>query len=245
MPPVIIAAGIGVAAGIGGAVISSSATKKAVNAQTAATNANNALAREQFAVNSGNLNPAIQRGNAAGGYVNDLLGIGGDPAASKAAFDRFRDSSGYKFQLSEGLGAVNSNAYARGMGQSGATMKALQDRGNALADSSLQGYLGNLQNVSNQGTQAASSLAGVSTNMVGQISNNNQNQATTVGNAALTNASNINGTINNLLNAGGYAYGSSYGNKTPSAATSVPWPPTNGYNTPPIYGGGGIDPRFA
>jgi hypothetical protein len=216
MPPVIIAAGIGAAASVGGSLISSSANKKAVKAQTDATNANNALAREQFGINSGNLNPAIQRGNAAGGYVNDLLGIGGDPAASKAAFDRFRDSSGYQFQLSEGLGAVNSNAYAKGMGQSGATYKALQNRGAALADSSLQGYLGNLQNVSSQGTQAAGALAGVSTNYVGQVSNNNQNQATTVGNAALSNAANWSGTLQNLANIGGYAYGSSYGSPKPA-----------------------------
>lgn len=224
MPPVIIAGAIAGTAAIGGAVISSSATKSAANSAASAAAQNNQLARDQFAVNSANLSPAIQRGNAAGGYVNDLLGIGGDPAAADAAFGKFRDSTGYQFQLNQGLGAVNSNAYARGMGQSGATYKALQDRGTQIANGSFQGYLGDLQNVSSQGTQAASSLAGVSTNYTGQVAANNNNAADAAGNAALSNASNINGTIQNLINAGGYVYGSSYGNPSGGGSSSPgPW----------------------
>ena len=213
MPPIIIAGAIAGTAAIGGAVIASSASSKATHAAQDAAAANNTLARDQFAVNSGNLSPAIQRGNAAGGYINDLLGIGGDPAAAAKAFDQYKASTGYQFQLQQGLGAVNANAYAKGMGQSGATYKALQDRGNNVASQSFNGYLGNLQNISSQGTQAASSLAGVSTNYVGQTSANNNNAADAAGNAALVNGSNINGTINNLINAGAYAYGSSYGDK--------------------------------
>ena len=221
MPPLIIAAGIGAAASVGGAALASSASKKAVNAQTAATNANNALAAQQYATNSGNLNPAIERGNQAGGYINSLLMGGGDQAAASKAFDTYRNSTGYQYQLSQGLGAINSNAYARGMGDSGATLKALQTRGNNIADQSFNTYLGNLQNVSQQGTAAASSLAGVGTQYVGQVSANNNNQATTVGNAALSNASNINGTISNLINAGAYAYGSSYGGKSQAAKNAA------------------------
>lgn len=211
MPVALIAAGVGAVASVGSAVISSNATKSAVKAQTAATNANNALAQQQFAVNQGNLNPAIERGNQAGGYIADLLGTGGDPAKAKAAFENYQGSTGYQYQLQQGLGAVNSNAYARGMGDSGATMKALQNRGNALADQSFNSYIGNLQNISSQGTAAAGNLAGVSQNYVGQVSANNNGQATTVGNAALSNAANISGTVQNLINAGAYAYGSSYG----------------------------------
>jgi hypothetical protein len=92
--------------------------------------------------------------------------------------------------------------------------KALQDRGNNIASQSFGGYLGELSRVSDRGTTAASSLAGVGTNMVGQVSSNNNAAADARGNAALVNASNINGTINNLINAGAYAYGSSYGKKT-------------------------------
>lgn len=211
---VFVAVGAAVAGTVASSAISSSATNKASRAATDAAAANNTLAKDQFGVNFGNLTPAITRGNQAGGYVNDLLGVGGDPAAASAAFGKYQDSTGYKYQLAQGLGSVNSNAYARGMGQSGATYKALQTRGNDIANTSVNTYLGNLQNVSQQGTSAASSLAGVSTNYVGQVSANNSSAADAVGNAALTNARNVNGSIQNLINAGAYAYGSSYGKKT-------------------------------
>lgn len=236
MPVAIIAAGVAAAGAVGGAVISSSATSKAANAAKDAAAANNSLAASQYATNSANLNPAIERGNQAGGYINSLLMGGGDQAAATKAFDTFQNSTGYQYQLAQGLGAVNSNAYARGMGDSGATLKALQTRGNNLADQSFQSYIGNLQNVSQQGTAAASSLAGVGTQYVAQTSANNNAAADATGNAALTNASNINGTINNLINAGAYAYGSSYGSKTPSpAASGLVAPSTYGRAASPYY----------
>jgi hypothetical protein len=213
MPVAFIAASV--VGSVSSAAISSSATKKAVAAQRDATAANNALAREQYANNSANLSPDITRGKTAGSYVDALLGIGGDPAASAKAFDTFRDSTGYKFQLSEGLNAVNSNAYARGMGDSGATLKALQERGNNIAAQSAQSYIGNLQNISEQGTGAASALAGVGAQYVNQVSGNNQNLADAIGNGAMSRANSTNGAIQNLINAGAYAYGSSYAPKTP------------------------------
>jgi hypothetical protein len=221
MPIALVAAGA--VGAIGSAAIASSASSKASKAATTAAAANNTLARETYASNSANLNPAIQRGNAAGGYVNDLLGIGGDPAAAAKAFDTFQGSTGYKYQLDQGLGAVNSNAYARGMGDSGATLKALQDRGNSIAQGSFQTYLSNLQGVSNQGTGAASSLAGVGTDFVGRVSANNNAAADAVGNAALKGAGYTTDALKNLINAGSFAYGSSYG------APKVPQPVTPGY----------------
>jgi hypothetical protein len=240
MPVALIAAGVAAAGSVAGAAISSSAAKKAAKTQADASAQSNALAREQYASNAANLNPAIARGNQAAGYVGDLLGIGGDPAASQAAFQRFRDSSGYQFQLSEGLGAINANAYARGMGDSGATLKALQDRGNAMAQGSFQTYLGNLQNVSNQGTTAASALAGVGQNLVSNVTANNNQSADAAGNAALVRANGINGSIQNLINAGAYAYGSSYGQKpaaiAPPANTNTPW--TGGWPWQTVQYGG-------
>jgi hypothetical protein len=55
-------------------------------------------------INSGNLSPAIARGNEAGGYVQQLLGMGGDPAAAAKAFDTIQNSTGYQFQLNQGSG---------------------------------------------------------------------------------------------------------------------------------------------
>jgi hypothetical protein len=224
MPVAIVAAGIGAVGAIGGAVIASSASHHAADVAAQSAAANNSLASSQFATNSANMSPAIARGNAAGGYVQDLLGIGGDPAAAAKAFDTYKGSTGYQFQLNQGLGAVNSNAYARGMGDSGATLKALQQRGNDVAAQSFNSYLGNLQDISRQGTTAASSLAGVSTNYVGQVAANNNNAADAAGSAALSSGANWASALRNIGNSAAYAYGSSYGAKT------QPPPPYNPIN---------------
>jgi hypothetical protein len=108
---------------------------------------------------------------------------------------------------------VNANAYARGMGDSGATLKALQQRGNDVAAQSFNGYIQNLQNISQQGTTAASSLAGVSTNYVGQVSSNNNNASDAAGNAQLTSGAAWTNALQNVANSAAYAYGSSYNPK--------------------------------
>jgi hypothetical protein len=85
MPPALIAAGVGAAASIGGAIIGGNSTKKA--AQQAAdtslqvANTNNALARDIYGQNQQALSPFMQRGNAAGDQINALLGLGGAQAA--------------------------------------------------------------------------------------------------------------------------------------------------------------------
>jgi len=205
MPPAVILAGAAVA----GSAISASASNKATKAAKKAAADNNALAREQYGLNSANLSPYISRGNQAGGLISGLLGTG-DKAASDAAYSTFRNASGYQNILNEGLASVNSNAYARGMGNSGATLKALQDRGSSIADSSLNNYIGQLRGTEGTGLAAANGLAGVGTNLVNQVSSNNNSAATATGNAALYNASQQNSLIQNLLNAGASAYGSSY-----------------------------------
>ncbi len=81
MPPVVIAAGIGAAAGIGGAALSSSAQKKAAKkAASSAENTaaqNNALQERIYGQNQAILNPYVTRGNEAGSAINALLGISG------------------------------------------------------------------------------------------------------------------------------------------------------------------------
>lgn len=87
MPPVVVAAGIGAAAGIGGAALSASAQKKAAksasNSAASTAAANNALARENREFSAARLDPYAHRGNEAGNAINALLGISGTlPAAN-------------------------------------------------------------------------------------------------------------------------------------------------------------------
>lgn len=202
MPPVAIAAGIGAVGSIAGGVISSNGAKNAAktqqnstNAQIAANNANQQMIR-------GLSQPTIDRGNAAGQIYSGLLGVGGDPAASQQALATYRGSSGYQDLLNTGLGAVNANAYARGMGDSGATLKALQARGMNLADQNVNQYLGNLNTLIQTGNSAIGNVAGVATQTTQANNGALQAGADASGNAALIGANGWQNALKNLTNIG-------------------------------------------
>lgn len=210
MPPVVIGAGIGAVGSIAGGVISSNGAKGAAKAQANSTNqqiaANNAN-RQQIV---GLSQPSIDRGNAAGQIYSGLLGAGGDPNAAASALATYRGSTGYQDLLNTGLGAVNSNAYAHGMGDSGATLKALQSKGMALADQNVQQYLGNLNTLIQTGNSAIGNVAGVATNTTNANNAALQAGADASGNASLVSANGWNSALRNLTNIGSNL-ASSYG----------------------------------
>jgi hypothetical protein len=224
MPPVIIAAGVAAAGAVAGSAISGRATTRAVNAQTAAADrqiANSNANRDyQYALNS----PTINQGQRAGDLIAGFTGVGGDAAASADALQTFRNSTGYTDLQREGTRSTNAAVFAGGLGQSGAALKALQDRGTQIANSSSQQWLGNVGNIAQRGDQARSLVAGIGTNTV--ISNNNatQNAADAQSNGLLARAGNTNNLIQNLLNAGSFAYGSSYKPKTLISQSKVSVP---------------------
>lgn len=229
MPPAIIAAGVTAAAAVGSAAISSSANKKASKAQQTA-------AQQQIAATQANrdyqynLNaPTINQGQRAGDLYAGFLGAGGDAAASADALNTFRSSTGYKDLQTEGMKGVNAAVFARGQGQSGAALKALQDRASQIANSSSQQWMGGLNTLANRGDQARGLVAGIGLNSVNMQNQATQSAADAKSNSTLANAANTNNLIQNLLNAGSMAYGSSY--KAPSAPmTGTPYLPTPNFN---------------
>lgn len=155
--------------------------------------------------------PAIGNGNAADSRIAALLNLGGDTAGAQAGFDAYRNSTGYDFRQERGLQAVNQNRFAGGAGQSGDTLKRLMGFNQNLASSEFGNYLQQLGGVSGTGANARGLVAGVGgqtanlyTNVLG---NNLQNQL----GALQQGTNNQQSTIQNLLNAGLFAYGSSYG----------------------------------
>lgn len=162
------------------------------------------------------------------GSRRDLSGYttGAGDGGSSDALDAFRNSSGYKDLVREGLSAVNANAYAKGMGRSGATYKALQDRGASLADRSAQGWLGNLGTLMNLGGQARGLVAGVGTNSVNATNAATQAGADAASNAALVSGQNWAQALQGIGAAAAQAYGSSYGGGN------------GGYAAPPTFGSG-------
>jgi hypothetical protein len=170
-----------------GGITGGKGAKKAAKIQQQTT-------QQQIAANNANLakitaleQPTINRGDWAGDTFAGLLGKG-DGAASTAALDTFRKSGGYQDLLKTGLGAVTANAYAGGMGDSGATYKRLLERGTAIADRSQQEYLGNLNTLIQTGNSAIGNITGVSTGTTQANNGALQTAADAKGNAALISA---------------------------------------------------------
>lgn len=212
--PLIGGALIGAAGSLLGGILGGSGAKKAAQIQQQ-------TAREQIAANNANRDfiaglsqPAITRGNQASDIYSGLLGLGGAEAA-QAAIGTWRGSTGYQDLLDTGLGAVNANAYARGMGSSGATLRALQAKGMALADQNQQTYLDNLNNLIQTGNSAIGNIAGVATNTTNANNAALQAGADASGNASIISGNAWQSALRNLTNigmdvVGGGGLGSSY-----------------------------------
>lgn len=218
MPVGAIAAGISGVATVAGAGINAGAANNASNEAAQAAAANNALEQEIYNSNKGELQPYITRGNAAGSAEAALLGIGGNPAAAKKAFGDYLGSTGYNFQVNQGVDAITGNRAANGTLDSGGTLKSVNAYGQNVASTYFQNYLSNLSGVAGSGLSGAAALAGVGENYAGQVSANNNNAANTAANAGLVSASNINSLLANGSNAFGNYLGSSSFSSAPTAA---------------------------
>ena len=154
-----IAAALPTIANVGGSIIggmnSSNASSKAAAAQEAAQAANLQRANDVWTKTQSNLDPNIKAGNDATGAQAGLLGLGNASQNGSAndAFQRFLDSSGYKFQEGQGEQALN-NANAMSF-NSGATGKALLNYGQQAGRGALAGYMGNLGSLADRGVNAS------------------------------------------------------------------------------------------
>jgi len=84
------------------------------------------------------------------GIGQALTGLGGDEEAAQAAFQRYQNSTGYQFRLGQGMEAITGGAASRGLLNSGATLKGLNDYGQGAASAEFGNYLGQLQQQSQQ-----------------------------------------------------------------------------------------------
>ncbi len=96
-------------------------------------------------------NPVAKTGVDTTSLISKLLGVNGD---AEGGFNNFKNSIGYQHTFDEGQRAVTGSYAGRGLAQSGAAMKALQDRGQETAKSSFLAYLQSLLGLSGQGLQA-------------------------------------------------------------------------------------------
>ena len=186
-----------IGAGVIGATGSVIASSNAAGAATNAANQNNALETSIYNSNSANAAPYIQAGDKANTALQGFLGLGGDPTATSKAFNDYLNSTGYQFNLDQGLDAVSQSKAAAGLLNSGSAVK------------SLDSY--------------ATGLAGVGANYAGAVSSNNNSAAGASANAGLSASNSVNSLIGNALTAYGTQAGlSSYGGGGNSSAYATP-----------------------
>lgn len=101
----------------------------------------------------------MNQGTQAGGMMSALLGVGGDKAASDEAFKNYNDSTGYKFMMDSGSEAITGNAAAKGLLNSGSTLKSLTSFGQNLGKTQFGSYLDRLMGVSENGMKGAGLMA--------------------------------------------------------------------------------------
>jgi hypothetical protein len=105
----------------------------------------------------------LPAGGAATDQMRDLLGLGDDPAAAQAAFEEWQNSTGFQNRLEQGSNAITGNRAARGALGSGATLKALQSRGQEQGTESFGNYFAQLMGLSNMGLEAGNMIGNAAT----------------------------------------------------------------------------------
>ena len=163
--------------------------------------------------------------------------------AANAAMANFQQSPGYQYQFNEGMRAVQSNAAAQGMLNSGATLKALQDRGQQLGNLSFQTYYNNLMGFVNGGQASAAGQATASGNagagLAQTAASAGMAQANVYGNAA----QGIGNTLNTKANYDAYENAmqkSMYGQQTNALMNGYGNPQQSAINSGNYaYGAGG------
>lgn len=101
----------------------------------------------------------VEDAGGAQSMLAALLGVDG-PQAQELAFRNFSNSPGFDFALGEGTRAIDQSAAARGMGRSGATLRALQEHGQNLHNLEFGNHLSRLGGLVSQGQTGASGLTG-------------------------------------------------------------------------------------
>jgi hypothetical protein len=169
------ASAIGAGASMFGASKASKAQSEA--AEKAAIAQENALKfqRDNYYVSSSNLSPFISSGQGANNLLASMYGVGGDPALGQNALARFMQSPDYRVALSEGQGALDNTAAAKGGSLGGNQIRAQTEYAQGMATQNLGNYLSRLTGMSAQGQNAAGALGSIGNGSGAQIGATSKN----------------------------------------------------------------------
>lgn len=202
------AAAIGAIGAVAGGVASGKGASRAAQLQADATNKQTQALQAMYETNKGLMMPTYNNGAAAQARQQTLLGLsGGDGADAQKIL---ADSPGYRFSVEQSMKAANAGAYASGMGNSGAAMKALQDRGNSLATQNYNNYVGQLGTVADRGVTAMQGLVQQGNQTTTQTNAVTQSGADAASANAVYQGNNLSNVIKGLAGSAGQAFGSSY-----------------------------------
>lgn len=254
------AAWVGAAAAIGGALISSDASHSAANKQQDATNAANALQKQQNDQIRADNMPALNARNASLSRLQDLLGISNNKTAAGYGSlggpinpGDVTNSPGYQFGLHQGQTTLNNQEVARGMSNSGQALKAASQYGNDYATTKYNdafnrevanrsAQLNPLQSAAGLGQTGASTVAQAGLNYGNQAGQNVIGAGNAQAASGIASSNAITGGINQL--AGWYSAnhqpaGSSYSYSGGGVGTGAYTDPNTGatYNNPSAYVG--------
>ena len=121
-----------------------------------------ALQREIWEKQQKDQQPWLEQGKYGINTLGALMRPGADTSAA------LRNDPSYQFRLKQGQQALDRSSAARGMGYSGAKMKAAQDYGQGMASTEFGNYYNRLAGLATGGQQAANNLA----SQGGQFANN-------------------------------------------------------------------------
>lgn len=176
-------------ASILGGVLGGKGAKKAAKAEVQMGREALALQEKMFEEGRSDLAPWREAGGKAIGQGFGMLQPGYD----------YKTSPGFQFRLDEGLRGVENSAAAKGLLQSGGTLKGIDRYAEGLAASDFNDQFNRVMSVASGGQQAATSGANLGQNYANASSNimGNIGQAKASGYAGQNAA--IQGTLGNLM----------------------------------------------
>ena len=195
---IVIGGTIAAVGAVGGAAISSSASKSAANTQAQAAEDAAHLQNDQYNNTQANLQPYMDLGKS---YIDPLKNALANPMLTQqfvapSAADAAA-TPGYQFTLQQGLKSVQNSAAARGLGISGAALKGAAGYTTGLADSTYNDVFNRaLQTFNTNYSSAANNV-----NRLQSVVGNGQNAAATNGSLGAAAVGNIGNTLTSGANA--------------------------------------------
>lgn len=119
----------------------------------------------------GYLQPYMDQGGEGFKALSDLYGLNG-AEAQQTASGMYQKSPGYDFRMAQGIKAIDNSASAKGMRNSGATLKALTQYGQGVADQDYQKWVEGLKGIGGAGLSSAGKAGDVlsgSNNAIGSL----------------------------------------------------------------------------